>query len=197
MIIAAKTYFRKIIIFLVQLVLISILKVILLPWIQRDMKHLASEDHYLIAANHRRMIDAFAITAAIPYRVNLRLLPYALITANVFYDSWAKPLLWILGCYPARNPRGNHSLYGVEASAHFLRQKYSVAIFPEGKRIRGNGRGAPYPGVTRIQQAAPEVPLALCHIEFKKGWRPICIVMKTADQRPLTPEKIMDEIYAL
>lgn len=158
---------------------------------------------YLIIANHRGWIDPFVISCCLPARTVFKITPVTYMTKNIFYDSPLRPLLWISGAYPARNPKGKHSLFGVDGSVQLLQNGFSVFIFPEGTRIK-EGRGAAHSGVVRIHKATPNVPVILCHIEYNKGikaWltRRRRVVKYGVVEHPNydNPERIMDDVFAL
>ena len=195
MIVPSQRWFRKSLTFGVQLVALGLLKVMFLPRVRREYRGLELAGNCLIAANHRRMTDALIICGCLPFGIALRLLPFAFITADIYYDSWLRPVLWLAGCYPARNLSGRHKSYGIDASVGFLRHGWSMLIFPEGKRIRSGERGAAYAGILKIHQAAATVPVAICHIEYTG--RQARVVLATLRQVPDTADAVMDEVYKL
>jgi len=189
---------RKIIVYFVQLFVISLIKLVGLPFVRR--RNLAAARNLsgaLIVANHRRAFDPFIICAALPYRYAFALMPFAFITANSLYFSWRRLGMWLMGCYPARQQEGSRALHGIEASTDFLRQGYSIVIFPEGKRIRPPERGMPYPGVVTMHQAVPSAGILTCHIEYTGSGRSTHITFGRFDRPLHTADEIMDEIYTL
>lgn len=197
--------YRKLTVWPIQLALVVLCKILLLPTTRRrvDPKlYRIQSSSYLIVANHKKILDAFTITA-LPLRILLRLMPMAFILHNAFYDSPIRPFAWAAGCFPAKNPKGKHRLYGVDASLAFLNTGYSMLIFPEGTRVRAE-RGQARPGVIRIHQAMPDVPFILCRISYPNGlknwlsgrWRTVSykLVEKPAYS---DPERVMDDIFSL
>jgi hypothetical protein len=159
---------------------------------------------YLIVANHRRAIDPFVACGSLPFRTILKILPIGFMTHNVFYDSPLRPFLWLAGCYPAKNPKGNHAVFGITASTHLLQQRYSICIFPEGTRVRHKPRGKAHWGVIKVHQEAPQIPFILAHIEYNPGLKAWLRGRRRMAHYKLVekpnfnnPEVIMDEIFAL
>ncbi len=72
-----------------------------------------------------------------------------------------------------------------------------MVIFPEGKRIPLGQRGPAYPGVYTIHRSVPDVPIAICHIEYDRSSRPINVRVAELTSPPTNAEKIMDRIYEL
>lgn len=158
---------------------------------------------YLIVSNHRGWIDPFVVSCCLPARTVFKITPVTYMTKNIFYDSLLRPLLWISGAYPARNPKNKHSLYGVDGSVRLLQNGFSVFIFPEGTRIQW-GRGEAHTGVIRIHKAVPSVPIMLCHIEYNKGIKAWLTGRRRVVKYGLVehpnyndPERIMDDVFAL
>lgn len=181
-------------------------KLFLLPLARRSLppefKTLPARPH-IIVANHKKALDPFIIASSLPTRTIFKLTPVAFMMHNFFYDSFIRPLAWAAGCFPAKNPKDKHKVFGVEGSLAFIKNGYSLFIFPEGTRVREE-RGQARPGVIRIHQAAPEVPFVLCRIIYHKGvgnlltgrWRE---VKYKVVRRPSysDPEKLMDEVFSL
>lgn len=191
-----------------QLLALLFAKLIIRPFTRIDSAtvrpKLIQHTRYLIAANHRGAFDAFVICSSIPFKTILRILPIGFMTHNAFYDSPLKPLLWLAGSYPAKNPKSNHKFFGVEGSIDLLEHGYSIFIFPEGTRVRNKARGEAHWGVIKIHRAAPQTPLILAHIKCHPGirnwlrghhWTVSCRLIK--NHRFSDPETIMNDIFAL
>lgn len=198
---------RRICQYFFQILILTIGKIIFLPVTKRDvslikvgLKHKA----YIVVANHSRALDPFITICGMPYAQALKLLPIAFMTSNFFYDSFIRPLCWLAGCFPARDPKGKHKVFGVEGSIELLSSGFCVFVFPEGKRMRDGTRGPAHHGVTRIHQALPDVPLLLCHMKYHNGLRALLtgkrfeIVYSFGKKTKYdNPESIMDELFAL
>jgi 1-acyl-sn-glycerol-3-phosphate acyltransferase len=174
------------------------------PTESRIILDLIKKRPHLIVANHRHALDPFLLTTILPVRAILRLLPVGFMTLNFFYNSPLKPGAWLLGCFPARNKSGKEKLYGIKGANRLIKSGYSVQIFPEGTRIRDNGRHKVYPGVIVIHQANPEVPIILCHVEHNKGLKAMLrrrwFVIHFALEENVhytDSNKLMDKIYEL
>lgn len=157
----------------------------------------------IIVANHQRALDPFIIISALPFSIAAKLLPIGFMTANIFYDSALRPFCWLSGCFPARNPKGKHKIFGVEGSSTLLRHGFSIFIFPEGTRVKNGARGPAHTGVVRIHQSQPTTPLLLCHITRNTGWRAALsgkrfVIRYKVAQQPAyySPDHIMDELFA-
>jgi 1-acyl-sn-glycerol-3-phosphate acyltransferase len=163
-----------------------------------------ADQPYLIVANHRRAFDPFIICANLPLRYSAKFLPIGFMSHNVFYDSPLRPLMWLAGCFPARNPRGKHTLFGVDGAVQMLQKQFSMFIFPEGTRVYHKPRGEAHSGVIRIHKALPQIPMILCHIEYNKGlgaWlagnRRVVTYKLVKNPEYDDPEKLMDDVFAL
>src|ERR1700741_748010 len=111
-----------------QLLILSVGKLVFLPVTKRDVSLLEvapERKHYIIVANHKRALDPFVIICGLPYKQVCQALPIAFMTSNFFYDSFIRPLCWLSGCFPARNPKGKHKVFGVEGSITLLRHGFS------------------------------------------------------------------------
>ena len=159
---------------------------------------------YIIVGNHRHGPDPFVICSGMPAKTVLKITPVGFMTKNIFYDSPLRPLLWLSGCYPARDPKGKHKIYGVDGSIKLLENGFSMFIFPEGTRVRNSSRGQAHNGIIRVHKAVPNIPMILCHIEYNKGLKAWLtgnrrtVKYRVIDKPNYTdPEKVMDDIYAL
>jgi 1-acyl-sn-glycerol-3-phosphate acyltransferase len=191
-----------------QLLILLVSKIALQPFTRVNTAGVKPEyiqkAGYLIVSNHRRALDPFVVCGGLPFKTILRILPVGFMTHNAFYDSPFRPLLWLAGCYPAKNPKGQHKTFGIDGSAHLLRQGYSLCIFPEGTRVRDRQRGEARWGVVKIHEQAPDIRFILAHIEYNPGLKNWLqgrhrTVHYTLIEKPdyKNPESIMDEIFAL
>lgn len=182
----------------VQLLLLTLVKILLLPFTRRTLKLSGlPRGGCLVIANHRRALDPFIICGCLPYRYFVHMAPIGFMTHNVFYDSPLRPFAWLLGCFPARNPRQRQTLYGIEGSLRLLDAGCSVLIFPEGVRVRGRERSEAKPGAFVIHQARLGVPLVMCHISYKR-FRARVTIMHLANPPLFTsPEALMDRVFVL
>jgi 1-acyl-sn-glycerol-3-phosphate acyltransferase len=200
---------RRICQYIAQLLILTIGKIIFLPVTKRNVRLIKSalkhkNNSYIIVANHRRSLDPFVTICGLPYAQAIKLLPINFMTANFFYDSFIRPLCWLAGCYPARDPKGKHKIFGVDGSVELIKNGFSVFMFPEGKRMRDGSRGPAHSGVVRIHQAVPETQLLLCHMKYNNSLKAMLsgkrfeLVYNFAQKSKYTdPETIMDELFAL
>lgn len=158
---------------------------------------------YVLIANHRGWIDPFVICSGMPAKTIFKIIPINFMTKNIFYDSPLRPLLWLSGAYPARNPNEKHRLFGVGGSIKLLEAGFSIFIFPEGTRIK-SGRGPSHSGVVRIHEASPKTPMILCHIEYNRGLKALLkrerrVVSYRLIENPQynNAEEIMDDVFSL
>lgn len=198
--------YRRFIILPAQVVLVLIGKLLIRPLTRRtlppELRRVSRRPHIIIA-NHKKALDPLTIISALPLGTIFRLAPVASIMHNFFYDSALRPLVWLIGCFPAKNPRGKHRIFGVDGSVAFLRGGYSFFIFPEGTRVRQE-RGPARPGIIRIHKALPHVPFILCHISYPKGlknrltgrWRTVSYKLVEKPDYSES-EKMMDDVFAL
>jgi len=191
-----------------QYILLVACKLALQPFTRADTAAVKPEflknQPYIIISNHRHWIDPFVICAALPVRSVFKITPVSFMTKNIFYDSLLKPLMWLAGAYPARNPNGNHKLFGVDGSIQLLQNGFSMCIFPEGKCVFGAERVPAHTGVIRIHQAVPRIPFILCHIEYNNGIKPWLTGRRRVVRYCLVDaphyanaDVIMDDIFAL
>lgn len=183
-------------------------KILMQPFTRRDFSQIPPgaimRRSYMLIGNHRRAFDPFVICAILPWRTILSVLPIGFVTHNVFYDSPLRPLLWIMGCFPAKNPKGKHKIFGIDGAVTLLNNGFSIFIFPEGTRIKGKPRGEAKWGVIKIHQATPGTPFILAHIEYNKGigaWltfnRRVVRYKLVENPKFDNPESIMDDVFAL
>lgn len=191
-----------------QMLILAGGKIVLRPFTRVDARavnpKLIHNQPYILVANHRRGIDPFVIMTCMPAKTVFRITPVSFMTKNIFYDSPLWPLLWLSGCFAARNSWGIHKLFGVAGATSLLDHGFSLFIFPEGTRIKKQPRGKAHSGIIRIHTAMPKIPIILCHIEYNKGIK----AWATGNRRSVAykliekpsfndAEKIMDEIFAI
>lgn len=179
-----------------QLISISILKLLVFrPHIKtKRVSDIKKYRHYLIAANHRHALDPFYIACSFQFHELIRILPFAIMTANRFYYP---PLLripaWLGGCFPTHGPCRTH---GVDGAIRLIERGYTVLVFPEGKRI-STGTGTAKPGISRIIEGVPQAPLLLIHIEWQKPPRYASIGFRRTTHIENDPKAILDSIYEI
>lgn len=182
--------------YIVQALSIGILKLFVFRPSTTTLKELRLENRQcsIIAANHRHALDPFYITCSFRWRELVHLLPFAIMTANKFYDPlWLRVPAWLGGCFPAYGPA---KLHGVNGAVTLLEKGYTLLMFPEGRRI-ATGKGVAKPGITRILQSIPDPRLILAHIEWQKPPRRARVNFTLSERIPHKPEVILEHIYEL
>lgn len=163
---------------------------------------LGHRQRYVIAANHQSLFDPFAIFTLFKWSHRFQLLPIKFMTIPKVYHRWyAKPILFLLGCFPAHIRERNHHTYGVSGAVKLLSYGYNLCIFPEGTRTL-RSESDPKPGVTQILSEHPEAKLILARIEwkYKSFWHrhvEVTIAHAPDSLDKTDPKAIMDAIYAL
>jgi 1-acyl-sn-glycerol-3-phosphate acyltransferase len=150
----------------------------------------------IIVANHRSKLDPFVIISYLPKELRSQLLPIRFMTANIYYFSWQRPLMYLMGCFPS-HPHKNFRNFGVDGAVNSLNKGYSMLIFPEGKRTKQ--RIAAKKGVTTIAQSVEKPNFLLCHIDWESKEVELSFKLLGSSSTPekLTPDQVMDAIYAL
>lgn len=122
----------------------------------------------IVASNHRSFLDPFLIGGALPWR---RPVNYVA-KVELFERRWQGWILSRLGAFPVR--RGESDEESVETARVVVERGGTVAIFPEGTRIRSGTLKTAKRGVGRLalQTGAPVLPTAVFGTEHvRRGWR--------------------------
>ncbi len=177
-----------------QLLSYLVLKFIVLrPTPQLKHFDFAKAQPYVMVANHPHSMDPFHITTTLRVADFVRLAPFALMTANKFYDPlWVRPFAWLIGCFPAHGP---HILHGVSGAQTYIKHGYTLVMFPEGRRT-----STPLPpkhGIGSILQAAPKAHVILVHVARHKNGKVKFVRIAQPSDAPRTPEALMESIYQL
>ncbi len=156
-----------------------------------------SKHGYIIASNHRNRFDPFAISAALPFSVFIKLYP---IHFMAYWQFFSIPLLrWSLrswGCFPTKPTRGLS--YGLPHALDALANRQAVFIFPEGRRVP-HGKGEAHHGVS-VMAAVEGAEVLPCHIEWRRfGLLPSAriVIGKPAPMKNVPPEDIVANLHAL
>lgn len=187
------SYYTK---FIFQMLSIAVLKLFVFrPRLTSpEPLHIEAKERYIVASNHRHAIDPFYVSCSFRWRDLIHLLPFAIMTANKFYDPWwIRIPAWLGGCFPAHGPKPIH---GVVGALKLLRRGHTVLIFPEGKRIR-SGKGEAKSGVSQILNACPSANLLIAHIEWKKPPRHASIGYTHKIHDLDNPNAILNSIYEI
>jgi len=170
--------------------------------VKSHISRLSHRQRYVIASNHQSLFDPFAIFTLFKWSHRNQLLPIKFMTIPKVYHRWyAKPVLYLLGCFPAHIREHNYHTYGVEGAVKLLNYGYNICIFPEGTRtLRADSN--PKPGIVQILQEQPYAKLILVHIEwtYKNFWQrhvKVTISLPPDNLDKTDPKAIMDAVYAL
>ena len=151
----------------------------------------------IIAANHIHKSDPFVILSSFSDKDLKKILPLKFMTANMYYFTLARPIMWLLGSFPAQTNKSNIP-FGVNGAKEAIHKGYSFFIFPEGKRT-----DVPLPakhGVFTIGSKFKHVQLVLVHISHTNVKNRVHYKIKY-DVRQFTDFKssqdILDSIYSL
>jgi glycerol-3-phosphate dehydrogenase (NAD(P)+) len=111
----------------------------------------------LVASNHRSFLDPFVIGATLPWRRQIQFVA----KVELFESRWQGWILSRLGAFPIR--RGQSDETAMDTARMALDRGGSVAIFPEGTRIRTGSLSTPKRGVGRLalESGASVLPVAV------------------------------------
>lgn len=154
----------------------------------------------IFAANHQKRTDPIAIFSSISLVDLYRSSPVKFLTWRGIYNTVAKPILFLTGCFSTHG-KGKH---GVSGSVYYAKLGYKVFIFPEGKRVHKGTTVQPYSGISYILDELPNVRLVLIKIDWQERKRlfsrPVLNVTFADAPKELdrsNPESIMTAIYRL
>jgi 1-acyl-sn-glycerol-3-phosphate acyltransferase len=122
----------------------------------------------IVASNHRSFLDPFVIGGSLPWARPMNYMA----KVELFERRWQGWMLSRLGAFPVR--RGESDLESMETARLIVERGGTVAIFPEGTRIRTGSLAAPKRGVGHlaVQTGAPIIPSAVLGTEHvRRGWR--------------------------
>jgi 1-acyl-sn-glycerol-3-phosphate acyltransferase len=152
----------------------------------------------VIISNHQRLLDSPAIFSAVNLKTLYQFSPVKFMTWRRIYNSVAKPILYLTGCYSTHG-EGKTGVYG---AVTFARQGYRSFIYPEGKRQKGE-RTKAYKGVVEVLNELPDARVILVYINwtnrkglFTRNLLKVHIFEAPKDLDKTNPDAIMDAIYA-
>ena len=123
------------------------------------LENLPDEGGYILAANHRCLLDPIFIAAELKHRV------YFMAKKELFWFPFSL-LLRALGAFPVRRGEGDHS--AVNKADDIIKEKKILGIFPEGTRSKTGEPLRPKSGVAVIAKdtKADVLPVGI-HFEGK------------------------------
>lgn len=153
----------------------------------------------IIISNHQRLLDSPAIFSAVPFKTLYAFSPVKFMTWRRIYNSVAKPVLYLTGCYSTHG-KGKTGVYG---AVTFANQGYRSFVYPEGKRQKGEKRTKAYRGIVDILEQLPDARIILVKINWGKNdgflsRNTLKVHMFEAPKNlnKTNPDEIMDAIYA-
>ena len=105
------------------------------------LENLPNEGGYILAANHRCLLDPIFIAAELNHRV------YFMAKKELFWFPFGA-LLRALGAFPVKRGEGDHS--AVEKADNIIKEKKILGIFPEGTRSKTGQPLRPKSGIAVI-----------------------------------------------
>lgn len=164
-------------------------------------KKLDRHKRYVYVSNHASYLDVFVMWAVLDFNQRINGAPTKVMTGPGVYFTVMRPLIWLLGAYPAKK-RDHQSVHaGIEGSLHYIQSGYNICIFPEGKRSLPNEKRA-FNGVSHILANSDECEMILIHIIWEPGpwWKRRVELRASSAPQGLNhhdPQAIMDQIYNL
>ena len=105
------------------------------------LENVPDEGGYILASNHRCLIDPIFIAAELKHRV------YFMAKKELFWFPFSL-LLRALGAFPVKRGEGDHS--AVEKADNIIKEKKILGIFPEGTRSKSGEPLRPKSGIAVI-----------------------------------------------
>jgi 1-acyl-sn-glycerol-3-phosphate acyltransferase len=156
---------------------------------------------YVYISNHASYLDPIVMWSVMSLQQRLNGAPTKVMTSPGVYFSSLRPLIWLLGAFPAKKRDHQKLPAGVEGALHYIRSGYNICIFPEGKRAHPSEKRA-FNGVSRILAESDDCEMILIRIIWYRGkWWQRNIELR-ASPAPATldrhdPMAIMEHIYNL
>lgn len=164
-------------------------------------KKLHNNKRYVYVANHASYLDVFVMWAVLNFNQRLNGAPTKVMTGPGIYFTAMRPLIWLLGAYPAKKRDHQNVHAGIEGSLHYIHSGYNICIFPEGKRSLPDEKRA-FNGVSHILANSDECEMILIRIIWEPGpwWKRRIELRASAAPENLDhhdPQAIMEHIYNL
>ena len=152
----------------------------------------------IIVSNHQRLLDSPAIFSAVTVKTLYQFSPVKFMTWRRIYNSVAKPVLYLTGCYSTHG-KGKTGVYG---AVTFASQGYKSFVYPEGKRQKDGKRSKAYKGIVEILEQLPEARIILVRVNWEKSESVfsrnklfVHMFEAPSNLNKTNPDAIMDAIY--
>jgi 1-acyl-sn-glycerol-3-phosphate acyltransferase len=183
----------------VQVIALIVIRVIYGLFVRRtvhpSLEKLDPNKKTIVVANHRKAIDPFLICIFLPLNEFLKLLPFCYIVYRRFYYSPLRPLLWLTGCFPTKNPKKESNIAGIEGAIRLIKRGYTLVIFPEGTRVKDE----PVRIRTGVEVIAGQldepVQFITVHVTYKLS--KIHLAYGLVEEPGITAAELIDEVYKL
>ncbi|MEG1686769.1 MAG: lysophospholipid acyltransferase family protein [Angelakisella sp.] len=130
-------------------------------------ENLPREGGYIVACNHRSLLDPVLLAHGIPRQVNY------MGKVELFHVPVLGPILRGVGVFPVERGTGDAS--ALDHAVELLQQGNLMGIFPEGTRSHDGQMGRPKSGMAHLAKTA-QVGVVPCAIRFEgkmKLWKRI------------------------
>lgn len=152
----------------------------------------------IMLSNHVSLFDAFIFVGSLSWSEFRSISPLRAMLAKWYYHSLLFPVVYLIGCYPARPLIPAWKKYsGTSGTVRHANSGGSVGLYPEGARSQHGRIKAKY-GVVKILGQLDNPTVYLCKIE-RKSTRNFEVIIDRVDKVSALkdPDKIMDEVYKL
>lgn len=124
-------------------------------------QNIINEGGAILAVNHKSNWDPVVVALTCPRKLAF------MAKSELFKNKLFGGLIKKLGAFPVN--RGKGDIGAIKTALTILRQEQVMIMFPEGKRVRGNEKVVPKPGVAMISTHA-KVPVIPVLISGKYRW---------------------------
>ena len=165
--------------------------------VQFKSTSLNKQHGYVIASNHQSNLDPFMILGALPLNILMKLAPVKSMShRNLFEHLPVRVMLRSFGGFPTKEIKGLN--YGLPFSFETLIDHGTIAIFPEGTRVKPGEKVEAKRGVAELA-SQPDTEVILCHLIWNKGKikRVQITISAPKNFSGQTAQMILDHIYAV
>lgn len=198
---------QKILIYSSELIMTTLVKIFLKLTgrlqISRSIVHpFHIRKRYIYVSNHASYLDPLVLWAVLSFTQRVNGAPTKVMTTPSIYYGPLRPLIWLLGAFPARKSSSSSRAHaGIDGALYYMNQGYNIAIFPEGKRSLPSENRA-FRGVSEILAASDASDMVLIRIIWGEGpwWRrslELRASLAPLDLNHHDPSAIMRAVYKL